>query len=369
VTDTLPKGAFLIDMAYTIATTDKQYDGNRKEIPLLEPIERYEAGAGLQGVLRASPTVDMRMLISQLMYGITDKWVLALAVPTSISTTIAPNLGWTPGDFWEWAGSMGQRKPKDVWVGNRWTPADIVIGSRLRLPENAFMERHLLRWTVMLQGALPTGREVDPEEIIELGTTGWYLHNYGDLELHLAGDWRLRDAEGVDRLTVGVEAWYAWLRTRTYKTPTGSKNPLLMTYAPYVGDTFEVNGGDWQAGRVSVDAVPLIGPTFGTWMTKGSRALALKFPPMLSLNVMYDYVHLSPSRWQSRYPLWSLNQARFWGEGEKHVFTAMATLSLLRVGAPLQFYVKQRSLDIIAGRNMRPANATTFGARLLVKFW
>lgn len=381
-TDTLPANTFLLDFGYIIALTDKQFDKDRKAISLLEPVERYEAGGGLQGVLTARPEVDMRMFVSQILYGVTERWTVAIGIPVAIRTSIKTNLGWTPGDynstlgrpyseqdFWEWAGSMGQGKPREVWQGNRWTMADMVVGSRYLLPASGWMDANNIRWSLMVQAALPTGRDVDPEELVDLGTTAWYLHNYGDLEVHLAADWRYKDEGGIDRFTVGVEAWYAWLRTRTYKTATGSKNPLLMTYAPYVGATYSVDGGDWQAARLSLDWVPFLGPTFGTWMTKGSLEAAKRFPGMLSIGAMVDYIHLMPTVWSSRYPIWSLDQGRYWGEGDKFAFSATVTLSLLRVGAPLQFYVRQRSLDIIPGRNMRPANATTFGVRLLAKFW
>lgn len=380
-TDVLPQGVFAIDVGYVIALTDKQFDRNRQPLSLIEPIERYEAGGGLQGVLTARPTVDMRMLVTQVLYGITDRWVLALAVPVAVESVIEPRLGWTPGDynstlgrpyserdFWEWAGSMGQPKPSSRWRGNVWTMADIVLGSRYRLPQSAWMRRHLVQWSVLVQGALPTGREADPEELIDLGTNGWWLHNFGDLEVHLAADWRWRDGAGVDRLTIGVEAWYAWLRTRTIDTPRGTKNPLLLTYAPYVGDTHQVDGGDWQAARAQVDWAPLIGPTWGTWMTKGSREAASKFPPLLTITASYDFVYLQPSVWISPDPVWNADRARYWGRGHKHALSATATVSLLRVGAPLQLYVRQRSLDIIAGQNMRPANATTLGVRLIGKF-
>ena len=381
-TDTLPAGVWAVDVSYVMALTDKQFDKDGNEAPLLEPIRRYEAGGGLQGVLTARPTVDMRLIVTQLMYGITDRWVLAFALPTSLRSTIKTNLGWTPGDwnstlgrpyseqdFWEWAGSMGQPKPDATWVGNVNTPADLVIGSRWRLPDTPWMERNNVRWSVMVQGALPTGRDPDPEKIIELGTTGWWLHNYGDLELHLAADWRWRDSAGLDRLTVGLEAYYAWLRTRTLKTPTGRDNPLLLTYAPYVGETHTVDGGDWQVGRLSVDIAPIVGPTFGTWMTKGSVEAASKFPALLTINMSYDFVYLQPTVWTSNDPLWSADRGKYWGQGYKHAFSATAALSLMRVGAPLQFYVRQRSLDLIPGKNMRPANATTVGVRLIAKFW
>ena len=147
-TDTLPAGVWAVDVSYVMALTDKQFDKDGNEAPLLEPIRRYEAGGGLQGVLTARPTVDMRLIVTQLMYGITDRWVLAFALPTSLRSTIKTNLGWTPGDwnstlcrpyseqdFWELAGSMGQPKPDATWVGNVNTPADLVIGSRWRLPD------------------------------------------------------------------------------------------------------------------------------------------------------------------------------------------------------------------------------------------
>lgn len=381
-TDTLPAGVWAVDVGYVVALTDKQFDRNGKAVSLIEPIRRYEAGGGLQGVLTARPTVDMRMLVSQLMYGISDRWVVAVAVPTALSTLIEPHLGWTPGDwnstlgrpysetdFWEWAGSMGQKKPEAKWVGNVNTMSDMVVASRFRLPETAWMERHNVRWSVMLQGALPTGRDPNPEKLIELGTTGWWLHNFGDLELHVAADWRWRDAEGLDRVTVGLEAYYAWLRTQTLKTPTGSENPLLLTYSPYVGATHRVDGGDWQVGRLSLDLAPIVGPTFGTWMTKGSVEAARKFPALITINMMYDFVYLQPTVWTSNDPLWSADRAKYWGQGYKHAFSATVAVSLMRLGAPLQLYVKQRSLDLVAGKNMRPANATTIGVRLIAKFW
>ncbi len=380
--DSLPRGTFLIDAAYIYAQTNRQFDKDGKSVPLLAPVERYEAGAGLQGIIRAKPVLHQQIVALQLLYGITDRLTIGFGGPLSLSTVIYTNLGWEPGDyqaslgrpysesdFWEWAASMGQGKPKARAESNVNAWGDLVLALRYRLPETEWMLKHHLSWTVTLQGALPTGREKDPEELVEIGTTAWWLHNYGDLELHLAADWRPYWTGDVSRLTFSGEVYYTYNRTRTYDTPRGTKHPLLLNHAPFVGDTYRINGGDWQVGRAQVEWAPFIGPTLGTWMTKGSVEAARRFPPLLTLMVQYTFVNLQPTVWESDYDLWSIDQAEFWGKGFKHIFAAQATLSLLRVGAPVMLYVRGRSLDLVPGRNMRPANAITVGMRLLAKFW
>jgi hypothetical protein len=382
LTDTLPQGTFLIDVGYVHATTNKQFDGSRKSQPLLEPVERYEPGGGLQGILRANPEVLMQLVATQVLYGVTDRLTFGLGIPVAHKTTIDTNLSWTPGDFnstlgrpyseedfWLWAASMGQPKPPDRWVGNKSTLGDIIVATRYRGPTTAWMDALNLRWSIFAMGALPTGREANPEALVEIGTTAWWLHNYGDAELHLAADWNVFDAGGIPRFTVGTEVYYAWLRTRTYDTPQGTNNPLLQTYAPYVGDTFQINGGDWTGASIQLSGAPFLGPTLGTWMTRGSVETAERFPPMLTLSAMYTYLYLQPSKYISPAKMWNWEQADIWGPGDKHIFAFTATLSLLRVGAPVQLYARYRTLDLVPGRNSRPANALMIGTRLLAKFW
>ncbi|MBL8937463.1 MAG: hypothetical protein JNM69_23075, partial [Archangium sp.] len=55
--------------------------------------------------------------------------------------------------------------------------------------------------------------------------------------------------------------------------------------------------------------------------------------------------------------------------GEKNIFKVTGTVSLLRVGVPLQLYASYRTQDIIPGRFTRPANVFTGGVRAIVKFW
>ena len=351
--DSLPRGTFLFDTSYIYAHTDKQFDANGKAAPLLAPVERYEAGAGLQGIIRANPKVDQRIVAMQLLYGVTDHFTVGVGAPLSLSTDIATNLAWEPGDyqpslgrpysetdFWQWAASMGQPKPDARARSNVNTFGDMIIALRYRLPQSDWMRTNHVNFALTLQGALPTGREKDPEELVEIGMTAWWLHNYGDVELHFAADWRPIWTGDVARLTLSAEAYYAYLRPRTYETSKGTKHPLLLTFAPYVGDTHVVDGGDWQVGRLQVEWAPFIGPTLGTWMTRGSVEAARAFPPMLTLMLQYTYVNLLPSVWQSNNPIWSIKQAEFWGAGYKHIFAAQATLSLLR----------GRAVDVLCAR-------------------
>lgn len=380
--DTLPRSMFLLDTSYVYATTNSQFDKNGKRMSLLPDTERYEAGGGLQGIIRAKPELVQKMFVVQLLYGITDRLTFGIANPISLSTTITANLGWVPGDyqpslgrpyseqdFWQWAKSMGQDKPAARAVSNVNAWGDTVVVLRYRLPVSDWMAEQNLSLGVTLQGALPTGREKDPENLLEIGNTSWWLNNYGDAELHLAADWRPWWTGDVSRLTVSGEVYYAWMRTRTYVTPKGTKHPLLLTQAPYVGETYQINGGDWQVGRVQLEWVPFIGPTFGTWLAGGSVEKAEKFPPLLTLMVQYTFVNLQPSIYRSDYAIWSVDQAEFWGKGYKHIFAAQATVSLLRLGAPMMLYVRGRALDLVAGKNMRPANAVMAGMKLLLKFW
>jgi len=380
--DTLPRGTFMLDGSYVYAKTDSQFDRNGKLISLLPPTKRYEAGGGLQGTIRAKPVLYQQVFVMRLLYGITDRLTAGLANPLSLSTVIHANLDWEPGDyqpalgrpysetdFWQWAKSMGQDKPASRAVSNENAWGDTVVALRYRLPTSAWMDDHNLSLGVQLQAALPTGREKNPEALLEIGNTAWYLHNYGDAEAHIALDWRPWWTGDVSRLTLSGEIFYAWLRTRTYTASTGVRHPLLLTQSPFVGKTYEINGGDWQVGRMQIEWAPLIGPTFGTWMTQGSVEKARKFPPLLTLMVQYTFVNMQASVWKSDYAIWSVNQAEFWGAGYKHIFAAQATFSLLRLGAPLMLYVRGRTLDLLPGKNMRPANAVTVGARLLVKCW
>lgn len=382
-TQVLPKGAFILDVQYSRSRLDKEWGDDRKAHPLLEDIVRYEPGGGQQGVLTAHPVVDFDWLIAQLSYGITDHLTASAIVPIVLRTHVAANLGWREGDymsalgrpysqedFWQWAESMGQPRPSDTWDGNRGVLADMVLALRWQFERAGLLERLGLTVAVAVQGALPTGTNADPEELIAVGTNSWDIHSYGDLEGHLALKKTLwTDGYGLERLSVGADLFYAWLRPRTLTTPRGTKNPLLLNFQPYVGDTYVIDGGDWLGATLTVDAALITGPTYATFVSGGSLEAAQMLPALFAFTVSYSYVATAQTVWQSDSALWSWEREKHWRPGDKQIFRANATVSLLRLGLPLQLYGTWRSQEVIPGRNSRPGGVVGGGVRVLAKFW
>jgi len=379
-TSTLPQGAFLLDGGWVEADTEVAWGNERQPLPLLQGLDRYEPGGGLQGTITARPFVRYRMVVGQLFYGVTDSVTVAVGVPIITSARIAPNLGWTPGDyqtslgrsyseddFWQWARSMGQPKPA-AYDGNHGDPADIVVGARWRLPELAWLEALGARAALSTQIALPTGVDPDPEELVAAGTKVWDLHSYADAEFHLSLE-RQWLWDGVPRLTVGVDGFYGWMRPRTLTTSTGARHPLLLTYAAYVGPTYTLDPGDFRAVGAAIEVVPLVGPTWATLVSGHSLAKARALPPLLTLIAGHTYNSVGQSRFESASAVWSWDREKQWKPGDKNTVRLAAELSLLRMGLPLQLYVSYRNQEWVPGRNTRASNSFVAGARLLLKFW
>lgn len=381
-TVTLPKHTFSFDFAYLYSFIDKQWDGNRQGVSLIEDIRRYEPGGGLQGILRARPKAEFDFLLIQALYGITDNLTAGIYVPIALRSRVTTNLSWEPGDyqaqlgrqyseddFWAWAASMGQPRVPATWQGNAQL-SDIVLIGRYLLPEFEWMKQHHFRWAGTLLVGLPTGSNFDPEEAVSVGTNLWELNAAGDVEVHLSADKAFFVNEhGLARLNVGADLFYAFLRPREYVAGRGLKNPLLNNLAPYVGDTYIVDGGDWLAGTISLDVVPFIGPARASIVSGNSAEKAEALPPMVTLNVSYTHVRTAQSDWRSESALWDWDREKYWQPGEKNILRATLTVSLLRLGLPVQLYGAYRSQDIIPGRFTRPANVITAGVRLVAKFW
>ena len=245
----------------------------------------------------------------------------------------------------------------------------MLIG-RYLLPEFDWMKKHHFRWSGTLLVGLPTGSNFDPEEAVSVGTNLWELNAAGDVEVHLSADKAFFvDDKGLSRLNIGADLFYAFLRPREYRAGTGLKNPLLNNIAPYVGEKYIVDGGDWLAGTLSVDLVPFIGPSRASIVSGYSAERAETLPPMVTLNLSYTHVRTAQSDWRSESALWDWDREKYWQPGEKNLLKATLTVSLLRVGLPLQLYASYRSQDIIPGRYTRPANVVTAGVKLLAKFW
>jgi len=381
-TDLLPKGVWVLDVSYVSSTLDGQWSNEGVHQSLLEDIVRYEPGGGLQGVITARPDVTFDVLVTNLMYGLTDDLSLVLNIPLVTQTRVVTNIGWDQGDyqpqlgrsyseddFWAWAESMGQPRPPGEWRGNQYALADMVIGGRYRLPTFEWMKQAKLSAVFGFQFALPTGRDADPEEIVAVGTTAWDLHTYGDAELHLAVSRPLWiDQTGLQRLGVTVDGFYAWLRPRTLESPRGEKNPLLLNYAPYIGDTYEVDGGDWFAGSLTFDIAAWAGPTARGLIYKEAPPPTAGLPPLLALSLAYSHIRTLQSDWTSESPLWDWDREKFWRPGYKNRLGVGAVVSLVRVGVPLQLYASYRTQTLIPGKNVRPSNTLTGGVRMLAQF-
>jgi hypothetical protein len=380
-TQTLPKSTWLLEAIYMVSTIDSRWNNDGERVPLIDPIERYEPGAGSQGTLIPEAVAEMNVLAFQLQYGITDSWSFGFGMPIMLSTKIDPHFRWEEGDyqwnlgrqyseqdFWEWAESMGQPKP-EPWEGNNGVVGDFLIGSRFRFSDFwPTIDEHNMGLALQVTGAIPTGTQADPEEAVASGTTSWDLHANGDLGIRLGYDYFFPESLD-DRLTLSTEIFYEFNFPHEYTSPTGEKNPLLLSFRPYVGKHYTIDGGDWQGYSVGTDIVPLKGPAIGTWLTKGSYEEAEKLPPLLTLTMRYTYIHMNQSDWKSDSEIWDWDREKLWRPGYKNILFGQAVISLLRLGVPMQPYVAHRNLTLIPGRNARAPNVWMVGSRFLLKFW
>jgi hypothetical protein len=379
----VPRGVFLLDAAYLDTHLDRQWSGQRTAIPLVDDNPRYEPGGGLQGILRARPEARFRILLFQVLYGITDRLSVGVVAPLILDTRITTNLSWTPGDysgalgrsyteedFWQWAASMGQPRVPDQWTGNRMTWSDISLVARTVLPEPQWLEDRHFRWAGTLQAALPTGTNFDPEAAVSAGTNLWELHAAGDLEAHLAMDQAFFvDGDGLARLSLGADVFGSWFRPRTYKAGHGLVNPLLDNQAPYVGDTYVVSPGAWLGGTVSADLTAIIGPSRASIVSGHSEAKAARLPALLTFSASVTAIATAQSTWSSQSVVFDWDHEKAWQPGDKYIAKATVTLSLLRLGVPLQLYAGVRMGSLIPGRYTRPSDVYSAGVRGFLSFW
>jgi hypothetical protein len=147
------------------------------------------------------------------------------------------------------------------------------------------------------------------------------------------------------------------------------KNPLLNNTAPYIGEKYWVDGGDWIGGTVSVDVAPFFGPSRPSIVSGYDAKKAEALPPMVMITLSYTRIQTFQSNWTSDSALWDYDREKYWQPGEKNILRGTLTVSLLRVGVPVQVYARYQSGDIIPGRFTRPANILSVGAKLVAKFW
>jgi len=380
-TETLPRDTFMLDTSFSYSRVDKGYDNDGEAQPLMQDIERYEPGGGLQGIIKPGAVAEYYIWINQLRYGILDELTLVLGIPLVVKNKVEPRLAWVEGDyqnplgrpysdvdFWQWADSMGQPKPAS-WSGNNWVLADIIIGARWRFSDYIpALKKAEVGLALTVMGAIPTGSNKDPEEITAAGTSSWDLHSMGEFGVHLSVDKFFKeDLDG--HLTLGLDFFYEALFEHEYDTPTGEIHPLLLNLEPFVGKTYTIDPGDFMGVAFAVDVVPWKGPALATWLVKGDAAKAEALPPLFSINLRYTFTYLGQSEWTSNSELWDWEQEKFWRPGYKNILNGMLVVSLLRVGAPVQLYASYRNQSWIPGKNSRAADVISGGIRLLAKFW
>ncbi len=379
-TETLPKETWMVEVAHNHSWITTAFDNNGRRTELLERMDRYDPGGGLQGIIIPKAKAEYDITVLQLRYGILDYLTVVVGIPIVVRTSVVPDMQWIEGDyqwplgrsyssddFWQWASSMGQPKP-GRWVGNKGVLSDIILGGRYRFSDHLpSLKKIGVGVAFTAYYALPTGAKKDPERLTASGTTSRELHFQGDLGFHLGVD---KTFLSIDkRITLGFEVFYQVMLPHKYDTPRGLVNPLLLNYAPYVGDTYRVDGGDFLGVSAAVSFVLWKGPAHGNWITKGSAEKAAKLPPMLTLSFQYTFTHLGQSDWTSNSDLWDWKNEKMWRPGYKNTLTFQLMLSLLRVGVPAQVFIRYRSLSLIPGKNCRAADVLTGGIRVPLKFW
>jgi hypothetical protein len=404
-TETLPQGMLLLDESFVVSWLGERWNNDGKRDELLDGIDRYDPGGGLQGIIKPEPDATYMMLVNRVNIGILDNLTFALAVPVVLYTRVSPNLNWESGDyqsqigrvysdadFWEWAQSMGQSKPQ-TWIGNRGKISDLVLGLRFRWTDYIESLNEVgFKSAVSVLGVIPTGSNADPEEVVSAGTSMWDLNFQGDLAFHLSFD-KTFERELDGRLIIGLDVFYEVFFERELTSPTGAKHPLLRNFAPYIGDTYTVKPGDFSGVSLDIDIIAYKGPVLDTWLTRGKKNKAdstaeggvesaesdevveaeperdmsefeKRFPPIITFGLNYNFVHVQQTDYNSDFPQWDFDQEDLWRPGYKNALTGKVTFSFIRLGAPFNLYVSYRTLRLIPGKNSRAPDILTVGLQI-----
>ena len=385
-TETLPKGTFFIEESYIHAEVKNAWTNDGKLGPIIEPMERFEVTTGEKlGTLVPNVEASHDILVSLIQYGVLDSWTMVVGIPVILQTKVDPKFGWTPGDdtnewgvfetaddFWAWAAGYGQPEIAS-WEGNRGVLSDIVLGTRVRFTDwiSDWFQRKGLAGALTIYGAIPTGSPPDAEEAVSAGTTTWSLHFQGEIGFHLSADYTFRFLD--DRLTLGTDFFYEIFLRHEYKSAIGTIHPVLLKDEDLeAGPTYTTDPGDFRGGSFQIDFVPFKGPAWATWLSGRSIEKARELPPFLTITLRYTHTRFGQTDWETPYKdtYWEWeDKEEIWQPGYKNILTGLATVSLLRLGIPLQVYGGYRNQSWIPGKNFRAANVYTMGMRFPLKFW
>jgi len=383
-TETVPKGMFILEEAFLHSEVKNAWDDEGNLGPIIKPDQRYEPTTGeLLGTLAPNVEAKFNILVTMIQYGILDSLTAVLAIPVFLSAEVSPNFDWEPGDiiaqygrrfetiddFWAYASGYGQPEVT-AWKGNQGALSDIVLGARYRFTDLfSWFREHGLAGALTIYGALPTGNVPDSEEVVAAGTSTWNLHFQGELGFHGSVDYIIPHLD--DRVTFGLDAFYEMFFRHEYKTPTGTIHKiLLIDQHMEAGDTYSVKPGNFAGVSTQFDIVPYKGPALATWLSGRSVQKAKKLPPIFTVTLRYTFTSFAQSDWQSESPLWDWeDKEEIWQPGYKNILTFLGTVSLFRLGIPLQIYGGYRNQNWLPGKNYRAASVATAGIRIPLKFW
>lgn len=363
------RGTIVADVSLQFPYSRGAYDEKGNFGNLNEDIVMYDPAGTPLGTISVPAYHYDRVLLSQLFYGFSDDFAAGVIVPYFLKSVTELRLNWTPGayasdlgrpysedDFWRFAGSMGQGKPKDFEAKNRL--GDVVLGGLYQVKKTKRYQLGVLSFA-----STQTGKPGDPEVLGATGTTGYELQSNGDVGLHLLGDYFINP-----RISVGGEVFYEWFFPRRLDSAMGSVNPLLSYEGKYNGGGYLVVPGDWIGSVVGADFVLLRGTNEPSWITRSNPKLQKTLPALLTAKPQLKYTRFFGNRYRSDSPFFDAEQARLHRSGYRVNVEFQATLNLLRYGAPVGLYYKYADQELIAGRSYFPIVNNIVGLQLFAAF-
>ncbi len=367
--DTPPQGAVIFETRYQNTATQGRYDGSGKLVDLADPVERYAPTGEFQGKILVPGVHEAEVAINTLAVGVTDWFSVAVVWPFLISQKTDLNLGWESGDFipefnrqmteddfWDWAGSLGQPKPPN-WSAYG-TPGDVLLAVLVNVYRQPWSQI-----TAFAFGNTFTATQANPEILGSVGTSGFDFITNGDIGLHLTSDWRLPDSI-LDRFTLSFDLFYEHYLPRTFPSPVGKYNPLIVDYAPYIGPTYKVTRGDIYGAGCTIRFDMLRGPDEPSWLTKTNPEFQKALPSLFGVQIGYTHVRAFDTDYDSLSKVWDSDQEEDNEALFKHNFKFSGQLSLLRYGVPVDLTGGYVTQTLIAGENFRPVNGFEVGIRL-----
>jgi hypothetical protein len=371
--DTLPQNLFLLDVSYLQSTVRSRWDANGNRGNLQEDINMYEPTGELQGSIVAPAENNMQVLLTTLFYGITDDFSIGLIFPFILRSKTTLNLGWESGDyntglgrsytesdFWAWADSMGQGRPEDFEGTNM--VGDLMIGSRLRLYRGDGNQVSMMAYV-----DTRTGEDADPEILGSAGATGYAMGTNGDLGLFMSYD-KYWDDGFWKRLTLSINLFYEYSHWRTMDTSRGDREPLLLSYADYVGKHYRVKPYDYWGGTLGFNVALAYGPTATTWLTEGNPEMQAGLPAMWSMAASWNHKRYNPMDFRSNSAEWDSDQEAVNGAGFKNTISIRTDVNFMRLGAPVALYLKYDNQEWLVSQNLRPVVSKAVGLQLFFTF-